>query len=189
MQTGYCAMSGAAIINTSGFQLYPDITSENGEETRLLKADAKEALAFVRGFKWAPPVKRLYLAWGVGGIVVLFLVIFERKIAGAPDDRLWIVVGDLPPAYFVTESVSNPAEAIDAYCGLMEDWIWAVRNGGDVSECYPVGVPPDEEHAAMIDSRISSIRAHLLPRIHQFIGGRDSEYGKATDDEAGSFEP
>lgn len=157
-------------IDTTGFQLYPDIVGDDAEEAGLLKDAAEEALRFVRGFRWAPPVKRLYLAWGIGGILCLFLVKFERPIPGNPDDEIWVVVGDLPSVYLDT-FVVDPETALETYCMIMEDWADAVLSGGDLSQCYPVDAAPTEEHALMLKSRLDTIRRDFIPNVSDFIGG------------------
>lgn len=45
-------------------------------------------------------IDSIFLAWGVSGIVAVFFVqVTPRRLE--IDDRLWVVVGDLPPAYLV----------------------------------------------------------------------------------------
>jgi len=59
-------------IDTSGFQALPQISGEDEEDTGLIKQFAVEAEAYIRSFKWRPPIERMYLAFGVGGIIGLF---------------------------------------------------------------------------------------------------------------------
>jgi hypothetical protein len=73
--------------------------------------------------------------------------------------QLW-----LPSAYFVVEACPRPAEALEIYCEIMEDWADNVIAGADLSESYPVSVEPTIEHADMLKGRIDFIRKKLIPR-------------------------
>jgi hypothetical protein len=150
-------------VNTARFQHYPDLDGGDAEETAFLLPMADEALAYIRGFRWAPPIRDLYLAFGIGKIIALFLVRFERPIKGDLDEELWVVVGDMPSAYFVTEAAPDPAEALTAYCELMEDWADRIFEGRDLEGSYPIPVAPTIEHAGMLKSRMETIRKEFVP--------------------------
>lgn len=150
------------VIDTAGFQIVPDIQGDDKEDTALLRQMVSQAESYIRSFKWSPPIERIYLASGIGGIFALFLVRFARPVAGAEDQELWVVVGDLPSAYFVIDEAPDPKEALEAYCELMEEWAEGVR-AGDVSECFPVEAAPTEEHARMLLSRVEYIREKIIP--------------------------
>jgi len=137
------------------------------EDTTLLKEMLEQATNYLKSHKWCPEIEEKYFGFGVGGIVAVFLFKFNKKIEGT-DDFLWVVVGDLPLAYFVVDSANNPKEALEAYCELMEDWAAAVTNGTSLDEVYPVNVPPTSEYAKMLSSRICFIREEIIP-----------EYGKS----------
>ena len=151
------------IVNTAKFQLHPDLDGGDQDETPRLLGMADQALNYIRSFKWAPPVKRLYLAFAVGDVMALFLAEFEHAIKGGPDEALWIVVGDMPPAYFIVDESPNADKALDAYCGLMEEWAESVLAGGDLSQCYPIAAAPTTEHAKMLLSRMKQVRAKFIP--------------------------
>jgi hypothetical protein len=155
-----------SIVDTSQFPTGRNIDYvSKGEVTRLaaLKDDARR---FLLGLRWTPPIAELILAFGVAPIAALFLARFERGIEGKGngDTEVWVVVGDLPSAYFVVEACPKPAEALEVYCELMEDWADAVIAGADLSESYPVAVEPTIEHADMLKGRIDFIRKKLIPR-------------------------
>ena len=96
-------------------------------------------------------------------MIGLFLVRFAEP-AGGVDDELWVVSGDLPPAYFVTDDAPTPAEALSTYCDLMEDWVEAVLEDGDLDEAFPVEAEPTAENAASLRRRLDFIRQHLIPQ-------------------------
>ena len=58
-----------------------------------------------------PPDRRGALRARIGGVVAVFLF----RIDGPPevDPLLWVVVGDLPTAYLVTDDAPSPAIALD----------------------------------------------------------------------------
>lgn len=150
-------------LDIARFQRYPELDGGDAEETALLVPMAERALSYVRGFRWAPPIQDLYLAFGIGKIIALFLVRFGQPIEGNPDDELWVVVGDMPTAYFVTEAAPDPAEALTAYCELMEDWADRILEGRDLEGSYPISVEPTVEHAKMLKSRMGTIRQEFVP--------------------------
>ena len=150
-------------VDIASFQCHPDLDGGNREETALLLPMAEKALAYVRGFRWAPPIRDLYLAFGIGKIIALFLARFETPIEGHTEEELWVVVGDMPSAYFVTEVSPNSAEALRVYCELMEDWADRIIEGRDLGASYPIPVEPTLEHARMLKSRIGTIRKDFVP--------------------------
>jgi hypothetical protein len=122
-----------------------------------------EAEQYLRSFPWCPPVGERYVGLGIGDVIALFLFEFREKIQGT-EDWLWVVVGDLPSAYFVIDGAPDPASALETYCQLIEDWTRAVRNGHSLEEVYPVAAEPTLEHASMLSSRIAFIRSEFVPR-------------------------
>jgi hypothetical protein len=150
------------MIDRSKLQRYPDIRGDNDEDTRLLRAMADEGRQYLASHDWCPPIRALHLAHGVGGVVALFLVEFSHKIPGSPDDSLWLVVGDLPTAYFVTENVSTVRDALECYCSIMDDWVAAVLDERDLEEVYPVEAEPTEANAQELQSRLQFLRREII---------------------------
>ena len=136
------------------------IVGHDAEDTALLREMAGDARDYIQAFDWCTPIRELTLGLGVGGVVALFRFEFKQAIGGT-DDNLWVVVGDLPSAYFVYEGNEDPAVAFEQYCGLMEDWAMAIRRGSSVEECFPVDVPATQENAEALLSRIAFLRAEL----------------------------
>jgi hypothetical protein len=151
-------------LNRSGFQAESDIHGEDDEDTKLLREMAAEARDYVGSFEWAPPLTRLSLARGAGGIIGIFLAEFDRKIDDI-DDALWLVVGDLPSAYLVVNEHDSPAQALNEYLALMEEWARAARAGDSVEECFPVDAEPTVENAEALLSRIAAIRLDIIPYL------------------------
>lgn len=135
---------------------------EDEEDTRLLQEMAVRARDYITSFRWCPPVTAMYFVEGIGYVVAIFLFEFDRKIGGT-DDKLWVIVGDLPTAYMVVEPDESPQEVLAGYCLLMDEWVAAVRAGGGFAEVFPVEAARTEEHANMLDSRLKTLREEVIP--------------------------
>lgn len=158
-------MQNAANVDVSGFQLAPDLVGEDAEDTEQLRKMARDAEAYITSHRWAPPVDQLLLGYGLGGVLALFLAKFSELLPGGEDDCLWVVVGDLPPAYFVVDAAPNARGALSVYCELMEDWANRVIAEDDLGEAFPVEAEPTEEHAQMLKSRLRFIRDKVIPIV------------------------
>jgi len=153
------------MVDRASFQLYPDISGEDAEDTELLRGMAEEARRFITAHEWCPPIRKFHLAYGVGGVIALFLVEFAQKIPGSPDDTLWLVVGDLPSAYFVAELATTPRAALETYCMLMDDWVAAVLDERNLDEAYPVDAEANSDNARELQSRVDFLRAELITSL------------------------
>ena len=153
-------------MSPQDFQRVPDIVGDDEEDTASLREMAVAAREYITSFAWCPPISAMYLAHGVGGVAALFLAELSRKIQGT-DDRLWIVVGDLPSAYLVVEPQDSPAQALERYCELMEDWIAAVRDARNLDDVYPVSAEPTTENADLLERRVAFLLAEIIPRMTQ----------------------
>ncbi len=142
------------------------IVGDDEDDTRLLRELASRARNYVGSFHWSVPVKDLYLGVGIGGVVAVFLIHFTKPVAET-DEYLWVVVGDVPSAYFVTDDAPDPLSALHVYCELMDDWVKAVRGGTVGEDVFPVEAPEDEEHAAMLEQGLAFIRGKLLPQFQE----------------------
>jgi len=120
-----------------------------------------EAAAFLRGFSWCGRIEEGFAGICVPGLVGVFLFRFEP--AGSDvDPWVWVITGDLPPAYITTESAPNPACALDAYIGAMESWVRAVREGRSVKDEIPVGAPATAPYADALESRLKILDSEVL---------------------------
>ena len=138
-----------------------EIAGEDDDETGRLRKMADDARAYITAFRWCPPIKAMYFADGVGGVVALFLVTFDEMIGGT-DDRLWVVVGDLPSVYMVAE-IDTAKEALEAYCELMDDWVHAVLVTHDFSGVFPGDAAATPGNAESLQSRLAFLRENVIP--------------------------
>lgn len=134
---------------------------EDEEETAALRELLDEATAYLKRFTWHRGIKAAYLGIGVGKILGVFLFEIVPAREGG-DDKMWIIVGDLPPAYITTDDAPNPATALDGYIGAMEEWVAAAREGRGVEGIIPVNVPPTAENADRLESRLRFLDERIL---------------------------
>ena len=62
------------------------------------------------------------------------------------DSILWVVVGDLPPAYLVVDDAAEPARALEVYIREVRKWVEAVKVGMPVAAPIPVNASPTAEN-------------------------------------------
>jgi hypothetical protein len=148
------------IPDRGGLTPVEKLVGQTPAETDALRQLAADAEAFLKGFGWCRDVLASYSGIAVPGVVGVFLHHIQPTEAQV-DDWLWTVVGDLPPAYLVTDEARTPDEALEAYIGEMRTWVDAVRMGQPTEELIPVNVPPTQEYAAMLDSRLRLLEEHL----------------------------
>lgn len=139
-----------------------EMIGQDESDTKLLREMLQRAEAYVKSFKWCPTIVGRFFGCGVGGVVAVFLFRFATKISDT-DDLLWIVVGDVPSAYLVTDDAADAASALLVYCNLMEAWARTVLDGSSQDQVFPVAAPATPESADMLLSRIRFIRERIVP--------------------------
>lgn len=81
------------------------------------------------------------------------------------DEQLWVVVGDLPSAYLVTDVSPDAIAALGVYCELMEDWANAVLQETPLNEVFPVSARPTVENAHALLTRVKCLRDGIIPML------------------------
>ena len=115
---------------------------------------------YIERYTWCEGVNNAWLAYYLEGIFAIN--IFEVSSSNPNVDKyIWILTGDLPPAYIDIESASFPLEVLSAYIEIMQDWVDTVKADGNVEECYPVEVEANLDHAEMLDYRLKLLREYL----------------------------
>jgi hypothetical protein len=114
---------------------------------------AERATRFLKQHRWCVGITEGYLAWSVSPIVGVFLFRLA-PIRPEIDSELWVIVGDLPPAYIVCDAAESWQQALDAYGVEMMRWVDAVRADQPLNDVIPVDVPPTLKYADMLESRI-----------------------------------
>jgi hypothetical protein len=126
-----------------------------------VRAFAQRAEDFVARFPWCAHVDRCAAAFAIAGVLGVFRVDLTPAHADA-DPTVWVVIGDAPSAYLVFDEGDTWQDALRGYVEEMQLWVDAVRAGGSVAELIPVNVPPAQEYADMLASRLTFIRSRLI---------------------------
>lgn len=142
---------------------------DSQRDTELLQQMLKEAEAYLRSFEWCKSIAETYFGLGIGGVVAVFLFRIEPAKEGV-DEWLWVVVGDLPPAYLVTDGNPIPVSALEAYVEEMQAWVTAVEVGKSVDELIPVNLPPSHENAKELKQRLTFLTTKVIPRFKDQSG-------------------
>jgi hypothetical protein len=122
---------------------------------------AAEAESFVASQRWCRRVSGVRLAWAVAGVLGVFQVDLVAAETGV-DPTLWVVVGDIPPAYLVLDETPTWREALQGYVAEMSRWVHAVRNGLPLDDVIPVAAEPSQEHAEMLAGRLAFIETEII---------------------------
>ena len=151
-----------AAVDISRLTPVSELAGEDAEETGELQQLAAQATDFLAGFRWCGGVKEQYEGLSVAGVVGIFLVRIIPLTQEA-DEWLWVIVGDVPPAYLVTDEAPTPAEALSAYIEEMSAWATAAEKGDSLDELIPVNIDPSPEAAKLLRSRLDFLQAKVLP--------------------------
>lgn len=153
------------MVSPSQFPLAAELSGETEEETKLLSSMAVEARRYLESQRWCSAVTELRYAAGVGRVVAAFLARPEYVEEHVGDDWLWVIVGDMPSAYLVTDEAPDAAEALLIYSELMEDWARTVMDGGDLADVFPVAAEPSAANAEALLGRLKFVRESVIPWI------------------------
>lgn len=153
-------------LDTRGMQHESQISGQDNEDTRLLQDSGHEARSYLNQLGWCERVEHMWLAFGVGGVVAVFAC---QITPGSPeaDDWVWVVVGDLPPAYIDASTNTTARAALEGYIAEMARWVDAVNHHKSVLDLIPVNVDPTVENAAVLASRLRFIQDNLLAKWQQ----------------------
>jgi hypothetical protein len=149
-----------------------EMRGENDEETRGLARMFDEAQEFLSSFGLCRHIEESFFGFGYAGIVAVFLFRIDPARVGI-DEWLWVIVGDLPPAYLVTEGNLTPELAVAGYIEEMSRWVQAAREGRSVRDLIPVHVRPNPENAEAMERRLGALKEIINPTLQQ----RSSSHG------------
>ncbi len=139
-----------------------EMRGDDEKDSSLLDELLGRAVDYLCSQPWCPKITEKFFGFGIGGVVGVFLFRLSKKI-NEIDEFLWVIVGDLPSAYFVIDRAQNPKGALEIYCELMEEWIKAVMKGNSLDRVFPVNVPPTPQYAEQLRSRIQFLRDKIIP--------------------------
>lgn len=140
------------------------------DDQYCLAALAARAREFLAAQPWCRSVRRGWLDVGWDRILGVFRFEFDPA-PGVPDETVWVITGDLPPAYICNDN-PNGASALQGYVFEMRRWVEAVRAGRPVDGLIPVNVEPTREYAEMLASRLGFIERNILASLASGIDER-----------------
>jgi hypothetical protein len=104
------------------------MAGEDDEETLLLRQMLEEARRYALSFSWCDAIIDSYFGGGIGKIIAIFLFKISTTRADV-DHWMWIIVGDLPPAYLPLEDCKSPKSVFEMYVHGMGRWAKLARQG------------------------------------------------------------
>jgi len=158
-------------MDYAGLIKIEDLPTSDVEDAAGLAELGREAEDFLMWHQWCGAVRQGYLDYGIYGILALFYFEIEPASPNA-DDNLWVIVGDVPPAYLDLESCPTATAAIEGYVYELQRWVDAVNAGESVDELMPVyervslkQLAPTPEFARMLEGRLDFIRSEIIPHM------------------------
>lgn len=142
---------------------YLEDVGEDKDEASSMCQEAKEFLEY---YDWCLEIKKSYIGMFYPGIIAIFLFNIKPSRTDV-DEWIWVVVGDLPPAYLTTEECPNPASALDGYIGAMLEWVDAAQQNKSVAELIPVNVPATKKNAEMLKVRLDFLDEKILSEYQE----------------------
>ena len=124
-----------------------------------------EARNYLNSFKWCGKILNGWLVKDWGYMLCLFYFEIDPIPESGADNFIWIIVGDVPPAYIDIVSAKNELEALEVYVDLMEEWIDNAKRGKSVKDCFPINVEPSKKYANMLFNRIKIIKNDFIPEF------------------------
>jgi hypothetical protein len=120
------------------------------------------ATAFLTGQPWCSRVLSTVPVFAIAELLGVFRCSLIPRQPDA-DVMVWVIVGDVPPAYVVHRPGDSWQDALAGYASEMQRWVDAVRAGqrpGD--DIIPVDAPANAENAELLASRLEFIRTRLV---------------------------
>lgn len=142
-------------------RLPPADVSTGDDDLDSARVEARQYLEF---YNWVLSIKGEYLGYGAEGIIYIFLFEIEP---GRPEVNrwIWVIVGDIPPAFLPADDATTPFEVLDSYIGALEEWVEAAREGKSVAELIPVNVDATPANAEMLAGRLKFLDERILPEL------------------------
>ena len=158
-------------MDYAGLIKIEDLPNSDVEDAASLVELGGEATDFLMWHQWCGAVRQGYLDYDWYGILALFYFEIEPALPSA-DDRLWVIAGDVPPAYLSTESCPDATAAIEGYVYELQRWVDAVDAGESVDDLMPVyerislkRLAPTPEFARMLEGRLDFIRSEIISHM------------------------
>ena len=149
-------------LPVSGVSPVSEMAGEDEEENQRLRAMEQTARDFITDFDWCEEVREFFYGATIGDVFAVFLV-HIKPARDSVDEYVWIIVGDLPSAYLVTDDCANPKQALEGYIWEMRKWVALAKEGRSSDDVIPVNVPATPEWAATLESRLDALEQKIIP--------------------------
>ena len=150
-------------LPVTGVVSISQMVGDDEEDTRLLREMCELARSYLSSFSWCKAITDFYFGDGIGGIIAIFFAHIEPTQPDV-DEWLWVIVGDIPPAYLVTDDCCTPQQAAEGYIEEMRRWVAAAKIGQTSEDIIPVNVPATPEWAATLEKRLDALQFDVLPK-------------------------
>ena len=137
---------------------------DSAEDTARLEADLQAARQYLLSRDWCFGIRSMYFGAGLGSIIAVFLAELDHPPNGS-GEWLWVVVGDVPPAYLVVDDCPTPIAALEAYVELMQPWVDLAREGKQSDEIFPIDLLATPENATKLQGRLDALTMTVIPWI------------------------
>lgn len=142
------------------------IEEQKGDGPEGFDSFLRRVEAFMIENQFCQKIRKGWLAFGVPGILGIFyleLIPAQTFIK----DELWVIVGDIPPAFIYTDECPNAFAALQKYLNELALWIDAVRKDESVEGLLPVDAPPIPKFADMLAQRVTFIGNEIMRDYQQ----------------------
>lgn len=123
---------------------------------------ALDAAEFLGNFTWGG-FREMRFAFAVDGIGGWYVARVDESVEAESDHLVWVAAGNMPGAYFVGDDIDDPLDAIDAYAGLLEDWILATKPDGagppSKKPAFPFRIEADADGVGGAERIVAKLRA------------------------------
>jgi hypothetical protein len=143
-------------IIASELVLAQNLEGDDAQDTFLLREMSEHAKHYISSFSWCSEIRSSYFGGGVGGIFAVFLF-YIRPSRPNVESWIWIVVGDIPPAYLPISDCKSPREVFKTYIRGMTRWVEMARlgrTGTSEDGVPPVNLPATPEWAERLSQRL-----------------------------------
>ena len=149
-------------VSTGDMTPIEKIAQSNIEHADEVVDLSKRAKDYLGSMAWCNGIIGGWLAYASGYIIGVFYFEIMPSRKDAPR-FVWVIVGDIPPAYLDVESCPNAKEAVEGYVGEMQEWIDRVLQGRPLDDSViPVNVPAEAKWAEALQTRLKLIREIFL---------------------------
>ncbi len=133
------------------------VTGDSIGETMDLRGQSVTARRYLEQFRWCEEVVELYSGFQAAGVLGVFLARIVPRVETV-DEWLWVVCGDVPPAYLVLDDAPDAMSALALYIDMMSRWVEAMLNGSQTDDLIPVNAPATLANAMSLRARLEVLR-------------------------------